>query len=122
MTYKEEIEKLETKLLSALQNRDVKVMKKLLHDNLLFNLPSGQTVTKEIDLGNLQSGIITIKEIKAFDQIITTIDDTAIVTVTYNLKADLSGNSIDGNFRYLRVWKRFQDGWKVIAGSGTNIQ
>lgn len=122
MNYKKEIEELENKILSALQNRDIKTMEELLHENLLFNLPSGQTVTKKIDLENLKTGIISIKEIKAFDQIITTVDDVATVAVTYNLKADLAGNTIDGAFRYLRVWKLFKDGWKVIAGSGTTIK
>jgi hypothetical protein len=27
------------------------------------------------------------------------------------------GQEIDGKFRYLRVWKRFGDSWKVIGGS-----
>ncbi len=70
----------------------------------------------------MKTGIISIKEINAFDQIITTVDDIATVAVTYCLKADLAGNTIDGVFRYLRVWKLFKDGWKVIAGSGTTIK
>ncbi len=48
MNYKKEIEELENKILSALQNRDIKTMEELLHENLLFNLPSGQTVTKKL--------------------------------------------------------------------------
>lgn len=93
----------------------------LLSDNLIFNIPTGQTITKEIDIENYRSGIMTVSEILATDQIIKSIDDISTVAVTLDLKAKYADQIIDGKFRYLRVWKLFDNSWKVIAGSGFQI-
>jgi len=122
MTQLEQIIECENRLLEALKSRDIKVLCELLHDNLIFNIPSGNTITKSIDIENYQSGIMTVSEIKATDQIIKSIDDISTVAVTLYLKAKCADQIIDGKFRYLRVWKLFDSTWKVIAGSGFQIQ
>lgn len=101
MTKQEQIIECENKLLKALQDNNIEVTKELIHDNLLFNIPTGQTVTKEMDIANLRSGIMTISKITARDQIISVTEDIAVVAVTIHLKARYAGNLIDGNFRYL---------------------
>ena len=43
--------------------------------------------------------------------------DIATVVVVYETKGTMLGNPIQGRFRYLRVWKEFADGLKIVAGS-----
>ncbi|KQC00343.1 nuclear transport factor 2 family protein [Pedobacter sp. Hv1] len=107
----------EKTLLKAIKDRDIASLDNLLHDDLLFNLPSGQTITKAADLDTHRSGLITIFTIEAKEQQINMIGDTAVVAVTINLKGKYIDHSIDGTFSYLRVWKNFNNQWKVIAGS-----
>ena len=111
----------ESQLLQAIKNSNIKILDGLLHDDLVFNIPTGQTITKAMDIENYRSGIMTVSEITVTDQIIQIIDDIATVTVTIHLKAKYADQIIDGNFRYLRVWKLFDKSWKVIAGSGVSI-
>lgn len=107
----------EIELLAAIKNADVLTLEKFLHDDLLFNLPDGQTVTKKFDLDLYRSGKMKIDVLDASDQIINIIDDTAIVGVTVLLRGKYDDKPLDGIFRYSRVWKNFDENLKVIAGS-----
>ncbi|TCN53934.1 nuclear transport factor 2 family protein [Flavobacterium circumlabens] len=112
----------EIELLTAIKYADVSVLEKMLHDDLLFNLPDGQTITKEFDLNMYRSGKMKIDFLEASDQIINCIGDTAIVSVTVLLKGNYDNNRIDGALRYIRVWKQFDEGLKVIAGSCAELK
>ncbi len=116
------ITKLENQLLTAIQNRDIKFLNELLHDDLLFVIPTGQTVTKEMDLANLESGNLKIDHISSEEQTINLIEDCAIVSVVINLKGSYLDQPIDGKFKYIRTWKQFENNWKVIGGAGMTLQ
>lgn len=122
MKQDEQIIECEKRLLEALKTGDIQVLDELLHDNLIFNIPTGQTITKAMDIENYRSGNLTVSDILESDQIIKSIDDISTVAVTLHLKAKYAGQIVDGKFRYLRVWKLFENSWKVIAGSGFQIQ
>jgi hypothetical protein len=112
----------EIELLTAIKTADVAALDKLLHDDLLFNLPDGQTITKEFDLETYRSGKVKIETLEAADQIINIIEDTAVVSVIILLKGTYDNNPIANSFRYIRVWKQFGESLKVIAGSCVALQ
>ncbi|WP_417939363.1 nuclear transport factor 2 family protein [Flavobacterium sp. RS13.1] len=112
----------EIELLAAIKKADVSVLEKALHDDLLFNLPDGNTITKEFDLNSYRSGKMKIDLLEASDQIINIIGDTAVVAVTISLKGTFDNNPISGAFRYVRVWKQFDKSLKIIAGSCVALQ
>jgi hypothetical protein len=112
----------EIELLRAIKNTDVPVLEKMLHDDLLFNLPDGNTITKEFDLNSYRSGKMKVDSLEASDQLINIIADTAVVAVTISLKGAFDNNPINGAFRYIRVWKQFDENLKVIAGSCVALQ
>lgn len=121
MTREEQIIEGEKRLLEAMKTGNIKALDELLHDNLIFNIPTGQTITQAMDIENYRTGIMTVFEILAIDQIINSIDDISTVAVTFHLNAKYADQIIDGKFRYLRVWKFIDNSWKVIAGSGFQI-
>ena len=107
----------EIELLTAIKNADVSVLEKILHDDLLFNLPTGETITKEFDLNSYRWGKMKVDSLEASDQIINIIGDTAVVAVSVSLKGTYDNNPINGVLKYIRVWKQFDGNLKVIAGS-----
>ncbi|MGF1922911.1 MAG: nuclear transport factor 2 family protein [Bacteroidia bacterium] len=121
-TKEEQIIDSEKRLFEAMKLGDILVLEELLHDSLIFNTPIGQTITKSMDIENYRSGLMTVTEISVSDRIIHTIEDMSTVAVTIHLKANYADQIIDGKFRYLRVWKLFDNSWKIIAGSGVQIQ
>ena len=84
----------EVELLTAIKKADVSVLEKMLHDDLLFNLPDGNTITKEFDLDSYRLGKMKVDSLEASDQIINIIDDMAVVAVTVSLKGAFNNNSI----------------------------
>lgn len=121
MTIKEEIEACEVKLLKAMKDQDIAVMDELLHDDLIFNGPTGEFVTKEMDLAVYKSGNMLIEKNIASEQEIRTFGDTAIVTVTIDLKGQFMKQPISGKFRFVRTWKKIDDQWKMIGGASTPV-
>jgi ketosteroid isomerase-like protein len=48
-------------------------------------------------------------------------EDTAIVTTVIYLKASSGGRLIEGKTRFLRIWKKFNNGWKIIGVASVNL-
>lgn len=111
----------EEQLRQAMKNSDVATLDQLLHEDLLFVLPNGQVVTKQMDLETHQSGNLILQEITSSIDAIKHIEENVIVTLTSNLKGQMLEQSFEANFRYLRVWKMFNGQFKVIAGSGVQL-
>ena len=112
-----EIVERETALLHAITTNDVALLDDLLHDDLLFNGPDGQTGTKAQDLANYRSGGIQLRRADASDRLIRAVGDDVVVAVTVTLEGTYLGMRADGRYRYLRVWKRIGGAWRVIGGS-----
>ena len=114
---KEEILEIENQLLKGIKTNDVTFLEKVLHDDLLFIAPNGQTVTKEMDLASHRAGEMEVEQLLAKFEEIKIIGDNALVVVVYETKGKMLGKPIEGQFRYIRIWKMFADGLKVIGGS-----
>ena len=121
MTQEQQIIDYENRLVDAMLTGNIAELDQLIHESLIFNIPTGQTITKEMDIVNYSSGMLTIHSISVTNQIIKIIDTTATVANTIDLKAKYAEQNIDGKFRYLRVWKQFGKSLKIIAGSGFQI-
>jgi hypothetical protein len=93
------------------------LLDKILHDDLLFVAPDGQMVTKQMDLASHRAGEMQVDQLDANFEEIKIIGDNAIVVVVYDTRGKMLGNAIQGQFRYIRVWKMFSDGLKAIGGS-----
>ncbi|WP_028982413.1 nuclear transport factor 2 family protein [Sporocytophaga myxococcoides] len=117
-----EIEEQENRLLSAVMKSDVSALNELIHDDLLFNLPDGKTATKAMDLDAYKTGKMKVAEISSSEREIKINDHSAVVAVTIELKGSFQDQTIDGKYRYLRVWQLHQDKWQIIAGSCTLLQ
>lgn len=121
MTTEEQIKDCEARLLNAIRNIDVPSLDALLHNDLLFMIPSGETITKAMDMAHYRSGKVVIDDIASEDVKVHVIGDTAVVSVIIILKGAYAQYSISGKFRYIRVWKSFANGWQVIAGSSVQL-
>lgn len=112
----------EKRLLTAIKNKDLKALDELLHENLLFNLPNGQTITKAIDMETHRTGSLIVDSIVPGEHVINLIDGVAVVTVIIGINGTYLGEIMEGKFSYIRVWKLFKGSWKVIAGSCTQLK
>lgn len=116
-SYQDQVIARENSLLEAMTTNNVDLLDDLLHDDLLFNGPDGTTAGKVMDLINYRSGNIHLHTATSHDLMINLIGDTAVVAVTVELQGNYLDESLDGRFRYLRVWKLIDNRWQVIGGS-----
>lgn len=107
----------EARLRAAMLASDVDALDRLLHDDLLFNGPTGETATKAMDLANYRSGGVRLASLDASDETISIIGDLAIVAITVAIRGTYMGAELDGRVRYLRVWRQDGDDLRVVAGS-----
>ncbi|MBC5774808.1 nuclear transport factor 2 family protein [Pontibacter sp. KCTC 32443] len=114
---REEVLSIEAKLIEAIKSSDIKFLDSILYDDLLFIAPNGQVITKQMDLDSHRAGEMLVEQLLPTIEEVKIVDDTAIVIVVYDTKGTMLGNPIEGQFRYLRIWKQFSDGLKVIGGS-----
>lgn len=111
----------ENKLHKAIRDGDIMVLDELLHNDLLFIIPNGEVITKEMDLKTYSDGNMKIDELIPNIEDITIIDDVAVLTLTIELKGSYNNLEFENKYRYIRFWKVFSTGIKVIGGSGIVI-
>ncbi len=119
---KEEIIKLEYKLIEAIKKSDIDFFEKILHDDLYFLAPNGILITKQMDLDSHKSKQMIVEELTPSFENLTIIDEIAISIMTYETKGMMLGNPIQGKFRYIRNWKVFPDSIKIISGACLKIE
>src|SRR5690606_4339145 len=100
---------------------DTEVLDNLLHADLIFIIPSGQTITKEMDLQTYREGNLKVEEIIPKVEELNIIADLAVIVLQIDLKGAYNNESLEAKYRYIRFWKNFPEGIKVVGGSGMAI-
>lgn len=118
----EDVVKAENRLFSAQRAGDVDLLDQLLQDELVAMAPTGQLLTKEMDLDSYRTKSVVIDEGSIEIDSIHILDDIALSVVTMTAKGKAMGVPIDGQFRYLRVWKRIDGILKVVGASFIQLQ
>ena len=107
----------ENKLFSAQFVSNVEILDQLLHDDLLAVAPTGEIITKEMDLNSHKAKTMIIENASIEINDIKIMDDTALSIVTMTAKGSIMGTPLEGRFRYFRVWKCFDGSLKIIGAS-----
>lgn len=118
---REDVVEAENTLFSAQLISNVDILDRLLHDDLIAVAPTGQVVTKEMDLNSHKAKTMIIENASTEIDDIKITGDTALSIVTMTAKGKMMGTPLEGKFRYFRVWKRFDDTLKVIGASFMQI-
>lgn len=114
---RENVVEAENKLFSAQLVSNVDLLDQLLHDDLVAVAPTGQILTKEMDLNSHKAKTMIIEDASTEIDDIRIMGDTALSIVTMTAKGKMMGTPLEGKFRYFRVWKRFDGMLKVIGAS-----
>ncbi len=121
MDYTNDILNLENRLIDAMKNSNAAELDVLIDDDLLFTGHDGRRYTKQDDLEAHRSGNIEIYSIETSEQAIKIEGDVAIVSVLKNISGSFFGETQVGIFRFTRVWKLKEGGWKIIAAHSTQV-
>ncbi|MDF2515686.1 MAG: hypothetical protein K0R59_982 [Sphingobacterium sp.] len=114
---KEDVAEAENQLFLAQKTSNVDTLDQLLYDNLIAVTPTGEMLTKEMDLNAHRSKSMIIDEASTQIDDINIIGDTALSVVTMTAKGKVMGTPLAGKFRYFRVWKHIDGSLKVVGAS-----
>lgn len=117
----EEIIQKEEEIKNAMLSGDIESLDQLIHDDLLFHIPTGQVASKKMDIEAYRSGLMKLNTLEYQDRQIKMHDDLAIVSVTVKMEGNFGDQAIAGQFQFLRVWKKTNGFWKITAGSSTAL-
>ena len=112
-----EVITLEAALRSAQLAADISALDRLISADLLFTGPDGQLATKADDLAAHASGAVRIREHTPLELKIRRVgEDVALVCLRAQLTVEVPGATVQGSYRYTRVWAREQGVWRIVGG------
>jgi ketosteroid isomerase-like protein len=119
---REQITDLEEQWRIATLNGDTAVMDKLLSDDYVGISWTGQVNTKQMQLDRTRSHALSITSLQLSDIKVKVVDSIAIVTSRAEVQGTTDGRTMDGSFRYTRVYQRLPSGaWKITNFEATRI-
>jgi ketosteroid isomerase-like protein len=108
----------EERLYAAMLASDVKELDTLIADDLLFVGPTGELVTKAMDLELHRTGGTKFTELVPMELEIQILSDRFVLTTTkVFLSGTYLGNAFSADYRYLRIWHKGDQDWKIAGGS-----
>src|SRR5262245_59920710 len=113
--------KLEQQWEDALLKSDFAALEKLYDDSMTYTHSSGGVDNKATYIGNIKSGASKYQTMKRDDIKVRVYVDTALVTCHWEVHVLSRGNKIDTDARYLHVYVKQRDGWKMVAHQATKI-
>jgi len=113
--------KLEQQWEDALIKSDAAALEKLYDDSMIYTHSSGSVDNKSAYIGNIKSGATKYQSMKRDDIKVSVYGNTALVTCHWEVHVLARGNKIDTDARYIHVYVKQKDGWKMVAHQATRI-
>lgn len=72
---------------------------------------------------NLAGGLAPPKAMKMSDIVVRVYGEIAVVTALMEIETETPDKKpFAFNMRFMNVWKKFDDGWKIVASEGTAVR
>lgn len=108
----------EARLYAAMQVSNVSELDALIADDLLFVGPMGDLATKAMDLELHRTGGTQFREFAPKElEIRVWSEDFALASAKIFLSGTFLGDAFAGDYRYIRIWRRGEQGWQIAGGS-----
>jgi ketosteroid isomerase-like protein len=113
--------KVEMQWEQALTNGNASLLNNLYDDTLVYTHSNGKVDSKASYIDAIKSGATKYESMKRDDIKVSVYGETAVVTCHWEVHISSKGNKIDMNARYLHVYVRHKDGWRLVAHESTRI-
>lgn len=116
MSIEEIIIQQEERLRLAQLKSDIDELTALVDDALIFLAWDGSIIGKGDDLNLHRSPEFQISKMDVVDRKMVCFDNTVVVNVLMDASAIIGKDKQNKQMRYIRVWHKFSDGWRIISG------
>jgi ketosteroid isomerase-like protein len=117
----DDIERLEQRRIQAILDVDMPTLYSLYADDFFYNRAGGDSLTRAEYLPMYKSGKLKVNKSSSGGREVRIYGDTAVVTGIVHVDATISGENRNLHLRYLNVWIKRGDGWKLVARQATNL-
>lgn len=120
---KHEIDQLEETWRAAVLHRDAGALDSLLSDDYIGISPNGTLQSKDETIDNLRTGTVQFTELDLSDRKVRFYGQTALVTSRAEVTATTPNGTLNGSFRYTRVYAKDSHGaWKIVSFEASRIR
>ena len=96
-------------------------LEELLAADFFYNTARGTALTKPAMIAQLASGAVRVRSIAREDVVTKVYGETALVSGVARVTAVVEGEEVDMASRYLHVWVRQRDTWRLAARQVTPL-
>ncbi len=117
-----QIRECEARLYTAMLASNVSELDLLIADDLLFAGPTGELATKAMDLELHRTGGTQFHEFVPKElEIRVWSEHFVLASAKIFLGGTYLGNAFAGDYRYMRIWRKGNNGWQIVGGSVSAI-
>jgi len=109
------IQELEDDLIEAMRLNALPFLERIFSEKYVFLGSDGSIWGKEKALKDYKNPKFQLSKFEIHDRRITMHDNNAIVTGISVVEGMIGEESITGRYLFMRVWKRGEKGWEIIA-------
>jgi ketosteroid isomerase-like protein len=120
-TVEDELNQLEESRYAALIAGDWQALDALLADEFFYNTGTGASLTKSAFIEYMKSGAAVVKKAVREDSRVRVYGDAALVTGIAHVDVTVKGEEKTLHSRYLHVWTRQNQSWKLVARQATYL-
>lgn len=117
----DELNLLEERRYEALIGADWPALEALLADDFLYNTAAGALLSKPGLIDYLKSGVVKVRKAVRDETQVRDHGDIALVTGVAHVDVTAKGEDKTLHSRYLHVWKRDGQSWKLLARQSTYL-
>ena len=96
---------------------DIDELTILIDDGIIFSAMDGGIVGKEDDLNLHKPPDFRITKLDVIERKIKSFDSSVVVSTLIDASALFRTNEQNDKIRYICVWHKFPEGWRIISGS-----
>ena len=119
---KRQVELLEQQWRTAQLQSDLPTIDRLLADDYVGISLAGQITTKAQLMSRMRNHLFVISRLDMTEQKVKIVGEVAVVTVRAAVEGTSRGATVNGEFRYTRIYHRLPNGvWKITNFEATRI-
>jgi ketosteroid isomerase-like protein len=116
-----QVRTLMSEITRAFMSRDVQRLSEIFDDSFTLSEPSGMVVTRERWLADVASGDLVVQSVQSDEFDVRPVGDAMRVRGRLTIRAKYSRADYNGTFKYMGVYRKQDDGWKLSLSSARRV-
>ena len=110
---------LDRQRMSAMAQKDIATLNKLISDDLVYTHSSARLDTKQSLIGAMESGKTVYTAVVPSDVEAQDLGDTVVLTGNARISVNSGGNAMNFGVRFTDVWANKGGKWQMVAWQST---